>query len=90
MMIEQRNIIIDKDEEEFIKLQEKIKLKKQWLREKGSEYIISTCIKVDLNFVDKHNLSLYHISFSKLTEEDNKTNHILAEFLSKFRLFTVL
>ena len=81
MMIEQRNIIIDKDEEEFIKLQEKIKLKKQWLREKGSEYIISTCIKVDLNFVDKHNLSLYHISFSKLTEEDNKEHYIRFELV---------
>lgn len=80
-MIEQRNIDIDKDEVELLKLQQKIELKKQLLREKGSEYTISTCIKVDLNYVNKNNLSLYHILFSKLTEEDNKEHYIRLELV---------
>jgi hypothetical protein len=84
MMFEQRNIAIDNDEEQLIKLQEKIDLKKQWLREKGTEYTISTCIKLDLNYVDKHNLSLYHISFSKLTEEDNKEHYIRFELVDMY------
>jgi hypothetical protein len=84
MMFEQRNIAIDNDEEQLIKLQEKIDLKKKWLREKGTEYTISTCIKVDLNYVDKNNLSLYHISFSKLTEEDNKEHYIRFELVDMY------
>lgn len=83
-MIEQRNIDIDKDEVELLKLQQKIELKKQLLREKGSEYTISTCIKVDLNYVNKNNLSLYHILFSKLTEEDNKEHYIRLELVDMY------
>ena len=77
MMFEQRIISLDKDEEQLIKLQQKIELKKQWLREKGTEYTISSCIKVDLNYVEKQHLSLYHILFSELTEEDNKEHYIV-------------
>jgi hypothetical protein len=79
MMIEERNIVIDKDEEELIKLQEKIKLKKQWLREKGSEYTISSCIRLEIN-----NISLYDISFTKLTEEDNKEHYIRFELADMY------
>ena len=84
MMIEQRNISVDKDEEQLIKLQEKLELKKQWLREKGIEYTISSCIKVDLNYVDKNNLSLYNISFSEITEEDNKEHYIRFELVDMY------
>lgn len=83
-MFEQRNISIDNDEAELLKLQQKIELKKQLLREKGSEYTISTCIKLDLNYVNKNNLSLYHILFSKLTEEDNKEHYIRFELLDMY------
>ena len=84
MMFEQRGISVDKDEEQLIKLQQKIELKKQLLREKGSEYIISSCIKVDLNYVDKNNLSLYNISFSEITEEDNKEHYIRFELVDMY------
>jgi hypothetical protein len=84
MMIETRNIVIDKDEEELINLQKKIELKKQWLREKGPNYTISTCIKVDINHVDQNNLSLYHILFSKLTEEDYKEHYIRFELVDMY------
>jgi len=84
MMIETRNITMDKDEEQLIKLQEKIELKKQLLREKGSEYTISTCLKVELNYVDEHNLSLYHIVFPILTKEDNKEHYIRFELVDMY------
>ena len=84
MMIEQRNISINKDEEHLLKLQAKIELKKQWLREKGEEYTISTCIKLDLNHVNQNNLSVYHILFSKLTEEDNTTHYIRFELVDMY------
>jgi hypothetical protein len=90
MMIEQRNIVIDKDEEELIKLQKKIELKKQWLREKGTEYTISTCIRLEINDIDENNVSLYHILFSKLTEEDNKEHYIrfeLADMYCRMNVF---
>jgi hypothetical protein len=83
-MIETRNILVDNDEKQLIKLQEKIELKKQWLREKGSEYTISTCIKLELNNIDKNNLSLYHILFSKLTKEDNKEHYIRFELIDMY------
>lgn len=83
-MIETRNISIDKDEEELIKLQAKIELKKQWLKEKGTEYTISAFIKVELNYVDKNNLSLYNISIPKLTEEDNKNHFICFELIDMY------
>jgi hypothetical protein len=84
MMIETRNISVDNDEEHLFKLQSKINLKKQWLREKGTEYTISTCIKIDLNYVDENNLSLYHILFSELTEEDNKEHYIRFELVDMY------
>jgi len=84
MIIETRNIIIDKDEEELLKLQKKIELKKQWLREKGPNYTISNCIKVELNYVDKNNLSLYHISFVTLTKEDYKEHYIRIELIDMY------
>ncbi len=83
-MIETRNISVDNDEEHLFKLQSKINLKKQWLREKGTEYTISTCIKIDLNYVDENNLSLYHILFSELTEEDNKEHYIRFELVDMY------
>jgi len=83
-MFEERIIEIEKDEEQLIKLKAKIELKKQWLREKGTEYFISAFIKVDLNYVDKNNLSLYKISFSKLTEEDNKEHYICFELVDMY------
>ena len=84
IMIEQRIIVIDKDEEELIKLQQKIELKKQWLNEKGKEYTISTCIKVELNYLDKNNLSLYNIIFSELTEHDYKEHYIRFELVDMY------
>lgn len=81
MMFEERNINVDKDEEQLIKLQEKIKLKKQWLKEKGKEYTISSCIKVELNYDDNYSLSLYDIILSDLTEEDNKEHYIRFELV---------
>jgi hypothetical protein len=84
MMIETRHIELDKDEEQLIKLQEKIELKKQILREKGTEYTISACIKVELNHIENDNISLYHILFSKLTEQDNKEHYIRLELLDMY------
>jgi hypothetical protein len=84
MMIETRNITMDKDEEQLHKLQEKIELKKQLLKEKGSEYTISTCLKVELNYVDENNLSLYHILFPILTEKDNKEHYIRLELVDMY------
>jgi hypothetical protein len=81
MMFEERNINVDKDEEQLIKLQEKIKLKKQWLKEKGKEYTISSCIKVELKYDDNYSLSLYDIILSDLTEEDNKEHYIRFELV---------
>ena len=84
MINETRNIEIENDEEQLIKLQAKIELKKQWLREKGAEYLISTCIKLYLNYVNQNNLSVYHILFSKLTEEDNTTHYIRFELVDMY------
>jgi len=83
-MIETRNISIDKDEEELMKLQKKIEFKKQFMREKGTDYTISNCIKVELNYVDKNNLSLYNILFSELTEEDDKEHFIRFELVDMY------
>ena len=83
-MFETRNISIDEDETQLIQLQEKIELKKQWLREKGTEYTISSFIKLDLNYVDTNNLSVYHIIFSKITEEDNKEHYIRFELVDMY------
>jgi hypothetical protein len=54
------------------------------MREKGSDYTISTCIKVELNYVDQNNLSLYHILFSELTEEDDKEHYIRLELIDMY------